>query len=94
MLCQDGRVLSYEYNFDSCCDRLEGCAYNDDDEGDTEESCVEIDEDITTHATFFDTLGQYISWVDTLPDEMGGQTGMVENDRRTALKESGFAEEV
>ena len=69
ILLRDGRVLSYEYGFDSCCDRLE-CACSS-----------EIDEDITTHATFFDNIGQYVDWVETLPDEMGGPTGTVDNER-------------
>ena len=57
LLLKDGRVASYDYAFDSCCDRL-----------DYEHNGTEVEEDIKTHTTFFDTLTQYDEWVDTLPD--------------------------
>ena len=56
ILLEDGKIISYSYGFDSCCDRLT-CA------------CTkEIDEDIRQESTFFDNMKQYNAWVDTLPD--------------------------
>jgi len=62
ILLSDGRVLSYGYAFDSCCDRLEGSC----DDGEE----TEIIEDVEQHATYFDDLAQYDAWVDTLPDNI------------------------
>lgn len=83
ILLKNGKVVSYEYGFDSCCDRLDYCWDED------ESSCDEIADDIRTHITTFDSIDQYIAWVDTLPDDIDG-----ENERRVALKKSGLAREV
>jgi len=72
ILLSDGRILSYEYAFDSCCDRLEGSC----EDGES----TEIEEDIETHATYFDDIDQYDKWVDTLPDEEYG--AREENERK------------
>jgi hypothetical protein len=74
ILLSDGRVLSYEYGFDSCCDRLEGACEEGGDNTD-------IEEDITTHATYFDNLTQYDAWVDTLPPDGWGDW-KEENERK------------
>lgn len=71
ILLSDGRVLSYEYAFDSCCDRLEGTC-------DDEDNNRDIEEDIKTHATYFDDLALYDRWVDTLPRDFDGE----DNERR------------
>lgn len=74
ILLLDGRVLSYSYAFDSCCDRLGECTLDD-------EGCKEIEEDIEQEATFFDDLAQYNAWVGTLPaDNWGDYKG--DNERR------------
>lgn len=67
ILLTDGRILSYEYNFDSCCDRFDYDHPHD-----------KIVEDIKQHATFFDNMNQYNSWVNTLPNEFDGS----ENERK------------
>jgi hypothetical protein len=55
ILLDDGRVISYAYGFDSCCDRLCGADKK------------KIKEDIKQESTFFDNIEQYDAWVDTLP---------------------------
>jgi hypothetical protein len=65
ILLSDGRVLSYNYAFDSCCDRLEGSC-------DEDNNNPEIEEDVKQEATFFDDLVQYNAWVDTLPADGWG----------------------
>lgn len=77
ILLSDGRILSYSYAFDSCCDRLEGTC---DDEGQKE-----IEDDIKQHATYFDDLAQYNAWVDTLPGDGWGEF-KEENERKVFRK--------
>ena len=73
ILLLDGRVLSYNYAFDSCCDRLEGTCDDEDSK--------EIEEDVKQEATFFDDLAQYNKWVDTLPADGWGEF-KEENERK------------
>lgn len=71
ILLNDGRVVSYDYAFDSCCDRLDYSSEQKD-----------IDDDIMQHATFFDDLVQYDSWVDMLPKDPYDDVD--ENNRKNA----------
>lgn len=74
VLLSSGKVLSYSYAFDSCCDRL-----------DYSRSPEEIEEDITSHSTYFDDITQYDSWVDMLSS---GELEDSENSlRKTAKKD-------
>ncbi len=74
VLLSNGKVLSYSYAFDSCGDRL-----------DYSRSPGEIEEDIDKHATYFDNITQYGSWVNTLPRDEYEDSG--NNLRKDAKKD-------
>lgn len=74
VLLSNGKVLSYSYAFDSCCDRL-----------DYSRASKDIDDDIDSHATYFDDITQYDTWVDTLPP---GEQEDSESNLRKNAKES------
>jgi len=79
ILLSDGRVLSYSYAFDSCCDRLEGTDAGSD-----------IEDDIKESATYFDNLAQYDAWVDTLPkeDDLDGDNNVRKNQKEKRRNKS------
>lgn len=57
MLLEDGRVFSYKYSYGSCsgCDQWESDGLED----------FEIEDEMTSKATFFSNIQEYNKWRET-----------------------------